>query len=55
MTREQEPARPPVTLMYAGWQVWDYPFGVVRVGGDVVASVEFVQRSALDLIDRGTG
>lgn len=51
MTREQEPAPPPVILMYEGWQVWDNPFGVVRVGGDVVASVEFVQRSALAMID----
>lgn len=37
-----------LTLMYEGWQVWDGDFGelgVVRAGGEVVASIEFVQRS----------
>jgi hypothetical protein len=44
----------PVTLMYDGWQVWDGVFGPVRVGGDVVASVEFVQRSALTTVETGS-
>lgn len=38
---------PPVTLMYAGWQVWDAPYGVIRVGETFSAAVEFVQRSTL--------
>lgn len=36
-----------VVLMYVGWLVWDGAYGPVRVGGDFVASVEFVQRSSL--------
>ena len=46
MTSEQVAARPAgIILMYDGWQVWDGQYGTVRVGGDLVASVEFVQRS----------
>ncbi|TYL51503.1 hypothetical protein FXB39_09805 [Nocardioides sp. BGMRC 2183] len=33
--------------MYEEWMVWGLEYGPVRVGGDFVASVEFVQRSAL--------
>lgn len=45
------PSATPVTLLYDGWQVWDGQFGRVRVGGDLVASIEFVQRSGLTVVD----
>jgi hypothetical protein len=44
----------PVILMYVGWLVWDGQFSPVRVGGDMVASVEFVQRSALGAVEAGS-
>src|SRR5215216_1713909 len=50
----ETPVKPPVVLMYVGWLVWDNPFGPVRVGGNVVASVEFVQRSALGPAETGS-
>lgn len=52
MTSDQ-PAKT-VTLLYDGWQVWDGQLGPVRMGADVVASVEFVQRSALRPVASGT-
>lgn len=55
MMSEQVAARPAdVTLMYEGWQVWDGHYGPVRVGGHFVASVEFVQRSALRDVQAGS-
>lgn len=33
------------TLLYDGWQVWDGHYWPVRAGGDLVASIEFAQRS----------
>ena len=42
-----------VVLMYPGWQVWDGQYWPVRVGGEFVASVEFVQRSTPE--DAGPG
>ncbi|WP_183093218.1 hypothetical protein [Nocardioides stalactiti] len=44
MSRPEVPAGT-VVLMYEGWQVWDGQYWPVRVGGELVASVEFVQRS----------
>jgi hypothetical protein len=46
MSNEHLAARPPtITLMYSGWQVWAGEHGPVRAGGELTASVEFVQRS----------
>ena len=45
--------RSAVVLMYEGWQVWDGEFGRVYVAGEFGASVEFVQRSALEGAEPG--
>lgn len=34
-----------VTVMYDGWLVWDGTYGTVAVGGELAASIEFVQGS----------
>ncbi|TYL51502.1 hypothetical protein FXB39_09800 [Nocardioides sp. BGMRC 2183] len=34
-------------MTYDDWLVWDGAYGPVRVGGDFVASVEFIQQSSL--------
>ena len=37
-----------VVLTYEGWQVWDGQYWPVQVGGKLVASVEFHQRSEVE-------
>lgn len=64
MTSEQVPTQSTgVTLMYSGWQVWDGQYGQtlddphyrpVRADGEMVASVEFVQRSAPRTVQSGS-
>jgi hypothetical protein len=53
MSEQARGRSPVVTLMYEGWQVWDGHYWPVRVGGDVVASIEFVQRSAPHPVEPG--
>ncbi len=45
ITSEPDARTDTFVLMYPGWLVWDGPYWPVRVGGEFVASVEFVQRS----------
>ncbi len=54
MTKRASPRAAAVTLMYDGWQVWDGHYWPVRVGGDVVASIEFVQRSDAHAVEPDT-
>lgn len=54
MSSEHRAARPdPIRLMYSDWQVWAGEHGLVRVGGDFTASIEFVQRSPLQVGQEG--
>lgn len=46
-------SRPEVTLLYEGWLAWDAPYGVPRVGGELIAAAEFVQRSAVRVVGPG--
>ena len=49
---DEDIARSPVVLMYDGWQVWDGEYGPVQVGGEFVASIESVQRSAPEPVEQ---
>lgn len=53
MNDEGDPRTDPVVLAYPGWQVWDGHYWPVRVGGELVASVEFVQRSRPEAAEPG--